>query len=72
MPEIERPNWMLSDSEEEEREDDNNMDKNIPKEPQGMADSIKLKNLLKRRSVYGDITQNATEAQLVRLLVNTF
>ena len=63
---------MLSDSEEEEREDDNNMDKNIPKEPQGMADSIKLKNLLKRRSVYGDITQNATEAQLVRLLVNTF
>ena len=71
MSEIEKPNWMISDSEEEEY-DDNNMDKNTLKEPQGMADPIKLKNLLKRRRVYGDIIQNATKAQLARLLVSTF
>ena len=32
-------------------------------------DAVKLQNLLKRRSVYGNITQNATEEQIKRLLV---
>ena len=30
---------------------------------------IKFKNLVKRREIYGDITQNATEHQLKRLLL---
>ena len=34
------------------------------------ADGVKLGNLLKRHRVYGDITQNATESQLERLLVS--
>ncbi len=33
------------------------------------ADPIKLGNLLTRRKVYGDITQNATEKQIELLLV---
>ena len=33
------------------------------------ADPIKLCNLLNRRKVYGDITQNATEKQIEHLLV---
>ena len=32
------------------------------------ADPIKLENLLKRRKIYGDITQNASEEELTTLL----
>ena len=32
------------------------------------ADPIKLENLLKRRKIYGDITQNASEEELSTLL----
>ena len=32
------------------------------------ADEIKLENLIKRRNIYGDITQNATPQDLKKLL----
>ncbi len=32
-------------------------------------DAVKLANLIKRRKVYGDITQNATEDELAKLLI---
>ena len=32
------------------------------------ADKTKLENLIRRRRVYGDITQNVTEAELEELL----
>ena len=57
---------MISDDE------DTMDDKKNPKETTSKisADGVKLGNLLKRHRVYGDITQNATESQLERLLVN--
>ena len=33
-----------------------------------VADELKLENLVKRRKIYGDITQNATELELSKLL----
>ena len=61
-----KPEWMISDDE------DTMDDKKNPKETTSKisADGVKLGNLLKRHRVYGDITQNATESQLERLLVN--
>ncbi len=38
------------------------------KEPAAEADTAKLENLIRRRSVYGDITQNADPAELEELL----
>ena len=35
-----------------------------------IVDSNKLQNLLSRRNVYGDITQNVSERQIKRLLVS--
>jgi hypothetical protein len=32
------------------------------------ADPVKLQNLIKRRKIYGDITQNATDEELEKLL----
>ena len=63
-----KPEWMISDDEDSDTMDD----KKNPKETTSKisADSVKLGNLLKRHRVYGDITQNATESQLERLLVN--
>ena len=59
---------MISDDEDSDTMDD----KKNPKETTSKisADGVKLGNLLKRHRVYGDITQNATESQLERLLVN--
>ena len=63
-----KPEWMISDDEDSDTMDD----KKNPKETTSKisADGVKLGNLLKRHRVYGDITQNATESQLERLLVN--
>ena len=59
---------MISDDEDSDTMDD----KKNPKETTSKisADGVKLGNLLKRHRVYGDITQNATESQLERLLVS--
>ena len=59
---------MVSDDDDEEGMVTNqNQDMKSSKE---LANPIKLENLLKRRTVYGDITQNASETQLNRLLVS--
>ena len=62
-----KPDWMSDDEEEgrnnvesEEQEDERNWN----------VDSNKLHNLLTRRKVYGDITQNVSEMQIKRLLVS--
>ena len=62
-----KPDWMSDDEEEgrnnvesEEQEDERNWN----------VDSNKLHNLLTRRKVYGDITQNVSERQIKRLLVS--
>ena len=69
---IQIPDWMISDDEEDEAqpyginwEDNSKHPKNHVE-----ADMVKLGNLIKRRKVYGDITQNATESQITRLLVS--
>ena len=62
-----KPDWMSDDEEEgrnkvesEEQKDERNWN----------VDSNKLHNLLTRRKVYGDITQNVSERQIKRLLVS--
>ena len=70
MSQIQKPDWMISD--DEKGEDDCEASANIKTKPLEIhvkVDAIKLENLLKRRKVYGDITQNATESQLQRLMV---
>ena len=59
---------MISDDEESDTMDDTKNDKETISKTS--ADGVKLGNLLKRHRVYGDITQNATESQLERLLVS--
>ncbi|XP_063712181.1 uncharacterized protein LOC134840348 [Symsagittifera roscoffensis] len=58
--EIKHPDWLIPDEEISEEEID---------ETAAKADPVKLRNLLKRRKTYGDITQNATDLQIQRLLV---
>ena len=62
-----KPDWM---SDDEEGEDDDKP-KIVDKEEEGneMIDPKKLQNLLARRDIYGDITQNVSERQIMRLLV---
>ena len=59
---------MISDDEDSDTMDDTKYDKETISKTS--ADGVKLGNLLKRHRVYGDITQNATESQLERLLVS--
>ena len=59
---------MISDDEDCDTMDDTKNDKETISKTS--ADGVKLGNLLKRHRVYGDITQNATESQLERLLVS--
>ena len=59
----------MSDEEEEGRNNVENEDQEDEKN--GNVDSNKLNNLLTRRKVYGDITQNVSERQIKRLLVST-
>ena len=59
---------MISDDEDSDTMDDTKNDKETISTTS--ADGVKLGNLLKRHRVYGDITQNATESQLERLLVS--
>ncbi|XP_075250882.1 uncharacterized protein LOC142343080 [Convolutriloba macropyga] len=56
--EIKKPEWLIADDEATDEADS-----------QDLVDHIKLRNLLKRRKTYGDITQNATAMQIERLLV---
>ena len=63
-----KPEWMISDDEDSDTMDDTKYDKETISKTS--ADGVKLGNLLKRHRVYGDITQNATESQLERLLVS--
>ena len=65
---LKKPDWMISDDEDSDTMDDSKNDKKTISKTS--ADGVKLGNLLKRHRVYGDITQNATESQLERLLVN--
>ena len=58
----------MSDEEEEGRNNVENEDQEDEKN--GNVDSNKLNNLLTRRKVYGDITQNVSERQIKRLLVS--
>ena len=58
---------MISDDEDSDTMADLKNDKKTISKTS--ADGVKLGNLLKRHRVYGDITQNATESQLERLLV---
>ena len=58
----------MSDDEDEGR---NNVENEVQEdEKDWIVDSIKLNNLLTRRKVYGDITQNVSERQIKRLLVS--
>ena len=59
---------MISDDEDSDTMDDKKNHKETTSKIS--ADGVKLGNLLKRHRVYGDITQNATESQLERLLVS--
>ena len=61
---IVKPAWMSDDEEESEYEDEN-------EDENASINSIKLQNLLTRRKVYGDITQNVSERQIKRLLVSS-
>ena len=66
---------MISDDEEDEIQTDGTNWEGNSKDPKYHVevDMAKLENLIKRRKVYGDITQNATESQIKRLLVrNTY
>ena len=56
------------DDEEDDMKTNQNHDMKTSRE---LANPVKLGNLLKRRTVYGDITQNASKTQLERLLVST-
>ena len=56
---------MLSDE-----EDDTEHSEKVSNISQTTPDAEKLENLLKRRKVYGDIAQNASEKQIQRLLVS--
>ena len=60
---------MVSDDDDEEEGMVTNQNQDM-KSSKELANPIKLENLLKRRTVYGDITQNASETQLNRLLVS--
>ena len=58
----------MSDDEEEGR---NNVGYEVQEDEEDwIVDSNKLNNLLTRRKVYGDITQNVSERQIKRLLVS--
>ena len=61
---IVKPAWM-SDYEEESADEEENENENAS------INSVKLQNLLTRRKVYGDITQNVSERQIKRLLVSS-
>ena len=60
---------MVSDDDDDEEGMVTNQNQDM-KSSKELANPIKLENLLKRRTVYGDITQNASETQLNRLLVS--
>ena len=62
---IQKPDWILEDDNENTG---NNSETNSNNETH--PDPVKLANLLQRHKVYGDITQNATESQIKRLLVS--
>ena len=69
VSQLEIPDWMISDEEGgEDKTDDSKA--NTTKSSTVLVDPIKLENLLKRRKVYGDLCQNATESQIERLLVS--
>ena len=58
----------MSDDDEEGR---NNVENEVEEDEENwIVDSNKLNNLLTRRKVYGDITQNVSERQIKRLLVS--
>ena len=57
----------MSDDEEETVSDVENEDQG---DENHLVDTLKLQNLLTRRKVYGDITQNVSERQIKRLLVS--
>ena len=62
-----KPDW-ISDDEEEERD---KVENEVQEDEQNwIVDSNKLQNLLTRRNIYGDITQNVSERQIKRLLVS--
>jgi len=56
--ELKQPDWLIADADAED----------APEDSEEM-DQVKLRNLLKRRKTYGDITQNATEKQIARLML---
>ena len=69
---IVKPSWM---SDDEEHENDVINERTEVHQEDGRnemvhPDPIKLSNLLSRRKTYGDITQNASERQIKRLLVS--
>ena len=53
------PYWMLSDADAMKKEEESKVE----------VDQTKLRNLIKRRGIYGDICQDASEAQLKYLLI---
>ena len=58
----------MSDDEEDGR---NNVGNEVQEDEENwIVDSNKFNNLLTRRKVYGDITQNVSERQIKRLLVS--
>ena len=54
------------DENEKKEQEENNKEKTMKRAEK--ADETKLKNLIERRKVYGDITQNATEKEIEELL----
>ena len=68
--EIKQPDWMFSTDDEEDGDENDSGEKKALKSPKPKPDPKKLANLIQRRKVYGDITQNATEKQIERLLVS--
>ena len=72
-PPVQMPAWMVSPSKnDKQQQDDKKKQEPNPEEGGVTVDELKFKNLLNRREVYGDITQNATENELKRLLVCIF
>ena len=62
-----KPDWISDDEEEGTNKVENEVQED---ERNWIVDSNKLQNLLTRRNVYGDITQNVSERQIKRLLVS--
>ena len=62
-----KPDWISDDEEGGTNKVENEVQED---ERNWIVDSNKLQNLLTRRNVYGDITQNVSERQIKRLLVS--